>query len=123
MCEIYLNHASRFSLLCVPAAPIHCTECMQWSEALGVLAAMEAAGCQPVTRTYNTLMIACNAGGQWQQALGVHQRMLAAGQACNTTTYNALITAHGRAGHFHKVRPLMCAAALRMLPFVPLPHA
>ena len=33
----------------------------------------QAEGIKPVTRTYNTLMIACNASGQWQEALGVYE--------------------------------------------------
>ena len=38
----------------------------QWEEALGVLSRMQREGCAPVTRTYNTLMIACNTSAQWQ---------------------------------------------------------
>ena len=60
-------------------------------------------GIQPVTRTCNTLMIACNTSGQWQEALRVYEDMLAAGHVPNTTTYNALITAHSKAGSFNKV--------------------
>ena len=60
-------------------------------------------GIQPVTRTCNTLMIACNTSGQWPEALRVYEDMLAAGHVPNTTTYNALITAHSKAGSFNKV--------------------
>lgn len=60
-------------------------------------------GIQPVTRTCNTLMIACNTSGQWQEALRVYEDMLNAGHVPNTTTYNALITAHSKAGSFNKV--------------------
>jgi pentatricopeptide repeat domain-containing protein 1 len=58
----------------------------------------------PVTRTYNTLMIACNVSGQWQEALSVYEEMLGAGHVPNTTTYNALICAYSRSGKHKKVR-------------------
>jgi pentatricopeptide repeat domain-containing protein 1 len=60
-------------------------------------------GVPPVTRTYNTLMIACNTSGQWQQALEVHKEMRAAGHMLNTTSYNALISAHSKSGHLDQV--------------------
>jgi len=60
-------------------------------------------GVPPVTRTYNTLMIACNTSGQWQQALEVHRAMRAAGHMLNTTSYNALISAHSKSGHLDQV--------------------
>lgn len=56
-----------------------------------------------MTRTYNTLMIACNTSGQWQQALEVHGEMRGAGHALNTTSYNALISAHSKSGHLDQV--------------------
>lgn len=58
---------------------------------------------EPVARTYNTLMIACNSSNQWAEALGVYSQMAAAGHAPNTTTYNALITAYSKAGRLEKV--------------------
>ncbi len=60
-------------------------------------------GIEPVTRTYNTLMIACNTSGQWQTALQLYQEMKAAGHALNTTSYNALISAHSKAGDLPQV--------------------
>lgn len=62
-----------------------------------------AQGVPPVTRTFNTLMIACNTSGQWQQALEVHREMRADGHALNTTSYNALISAHSKSGHLDQV--------------------
>lgn len=56
-----------------------------------------------MTRTYNTLMIACNTSGQWQQALEVHREMRGAGHPLNTTSYNALISAHSKSGHLDQV--------------------
>jgi pentatricopeptide repeat protein len=38
----------------------------------------QADGTKPVTRTYNTLMIACNASGQWQEALNIYESEWAA---------------------------------------------
>ncbi len=60
-------------------------------------------GIEPVTRTYNTLMIACNTSGQWQTALQLYEEMRAAGHALNTTSYNALISAHSKAGDLSQV--------------------
>ena len=60
-------------------------------------------GIEPVTRTYNTLMIACNGSNQWQECLQVYARLVQAGMTPNTTTYNALISAHGKAGRIEKV--------------------
>ena len=60
-------------------------------------------GVPPVTRTFNTLMIACNTSGQWQQALEVHREMRGAGHPLNTTSYNALISAHSKSGHLDQV--------------------
>jgi len=57
-----------------------------------VLAQMKRENVQPVTRTYNTLMIACNTSNQWQEALRVYEELTASGQQPNTTTYNALIS-------------------------------
>lgn len=62
-----------------------------------------AQGIEPVTRTYNTLMIACNTSGQWATALQLHEEMRAAGHALNTTSYNALISAHSKAGDLPQV--------------------
>lgn len=39
-----------------------------------------AQGMAPVTRTYNTLMIACNSSNQWHEALSVYAQLVAAGQ-------------------------------------------
>ena len=58
---------------------------------------------QPVTRTYNTLMIACNTSSQWGEALRVYEEMAGAGHAPNTTTFNALISAYSKAGDLGKV--------------------
>lgn len=69
-----------------------------------VIDAMNANNTKPVTRTYNTLMIACNTSGQWQKALDVYSEMVRMGHAPNTTTYNALISAHSKAGRLEKVR-------------------
>lgn len=69
-----------------------------------VIDAMNASNTKPVTRTYNTLMIACNTSGQWQEALNVYSEMVRMGHTPNTTTYNALISAHSKAGRFEKVR-------------------
>jgi pentatricopeptide repeat protein len=55
-------------------------------------------GIEPVTRTFNTLMIACNTSGQWQEALQVFNKMISAGHAPNTTTFNALISAYSKVG-------------------------
>ena len=60
-------------------------------------------GIEPVARTYNTLMIACNGSNQWQECLHVYARMVQAGMTPNTTTYNALISAHSKAGRIEKV--------------------
>ena len=54
-------------------------------------------GVEPVTRTYNTLMIACNTSNNWQETLKVYSKMLQLGHQANTTTYNALITAYSKA--------------------------
>ncbi len=61
-------------------------------------------GIEPVTRTFNTLMIACNTSNQWQECLQVYGRLLQARMAPNTTTFNALISAYSKAGRFEKVR-------------------
>lgn len=65
----------------------------------------------PVLRTYNTLIIACNMCGQPREAMAVHRRMLDAGYNPNATTYNALISAYGKNGQLDKVRA--CPAAWR----------
>lgn len=75
-------------------------------QAAGSSAAEDSIGTQgiePVTRTYNTLMIACNTSGQWQTALQLYEEMRAAGHALNTTSYNALISAHSKAGDLSQV--------------------
>ena len=46
-------------------------------------------GVDPVLRTYNTLIIACNMCGQPREAMAVYRRMLDAGYSPNATTYNA----------------------------------
>jgi pentatricopeptide repeat domain-containing protein 1 len=64
---------------------------------------LQAAGIKPVTRTFNTLMIACNTSSQWQEALRIWGQMRAQGYVPNTTTYNALISAYSRGGLIDKV--------------------
>ena len=61
-------------------------------------------GVDPVLRTYNTLIIACNMCGQPREAMAVYRRMLDAGYNPNATTYNALISAYGKNGQLDKVR-------------------
>lgn len=61
-------------------------------------------GVEPVLRTYNTLIIACNMCGQPREAMAVYRRMLDEGYSPNATTYNALISAYGKAGQLDKVR-------------------
>ena len=61
-------------------------------------------GVDPVLRTYNTLIIACNMCGQPREAMAVYRRMLDAGYNPNATTYNALISAYGKSGQLDKVR-------------------
>ena len=56
---------------------------------------MKCEGVAPVTRTYNTLMIACNTSNQWQEALRVYDELVTHGHQPNTTTYNALISGGG----------------------------
>ena len=72
-------------------------------------------GVDPVLRTYNTLIIACNMCGQPREAMAVYRRMLDAGYNPNATTYNALISAYGKNGQLDKVRaassPLLCTCA------------
>jgi pentatricopeptide repeat protein len=60
-------------------------------------------GVEPVLRTYNTLIIACNMCGQPREAMAVYKRMLDEGYTPNATTYNALISAYGKAGQLDKV--------------------
>ena len=59
-------------------------------------------GVDPVLRTYNTLIIACNMCGQPREAMAVYRRMLDAGYSPNATTYNALISAYGKNGQLDK---------------------
>ena len=73
-----------------------------------------AQGVDPVLRTYNTLIIACNMCGQPREAMAVYRRMLDAGYSPNATTYNALISAYGKNGQLDKARPI---------PLHCLPHA
>ena len=63
-----------------------------------------AQGVEPVLRTYNTLIIACNMCGQPREAMAVYKRMLDEGYNPNATTYNALISAYGKAGQLDKAR-------------------
>ena len=65
--------------------------------------AVHMQGVEPVLRTYNTLIIACNMCNQPREAMAVHKRMLDEGYTPNATTYNALISAHGKAGQLDKV--------------------
>ncbi len=60
-------------------------------------------GMEPVLRTYNTLIIACNMCNQPREAMAVYKRMLDEGYTPNATTYNALISAHGKAGQLDQV--------------------
>ena len=58
---------------------------------------------QPVLRTYNTLMIACNICSQPREALRLYEAMRRdEGFSPNATTFNALITAHGKAGQLDR---------------------
>ena len=68
-----------------------------------IIACMQ--GVEPVLRTYNTLIIACNMCNQPREAMAVYKRMLDEGYTPNATTYNALISAHGKAGQLDKVPP------------------
>lgn len=68
-------------------------------------------GVEPVLRTYNTLIIACNMCNQPREAMAVHRRMLNEGFTPNATTYNALISAYGKAGQLDKVMEV-CSALL-----------
>jgi pentatricopeptide repeat domain-containing protein 1 len=70
---------------------------------LQVIDHMNSNNTKPVTRTYNTLMIACNTSGQWREALNVYAEMIRLGHSPNTTTFNALISAHSKAGRLEKV--------------------
>lgn len=47
-------------------------------------------GIEPVTRTYNTCMIACNSSNHWQEALQVYAQMLQVG-GCRQTTFYTLV--------------------------------
>lgn len=60
-------------------------------------------GVQPVLRTYNTLIIACNMCNQPREALSVYTEMLGENFMPNSTTYNALISAYGKLGQLEKV--------------------
>ena len=59
---------------------------------------MRAQGTKPETRTYNTIMTACNRSGQPESAMAVYERMLADGMQPTTGTYTGLITAWGKNG-------------------------
>jgi pentatricopeptide repeat domain-containing protein 1 len=54
---------------------------------------MRAAGGQPDTVTYNTLITACANGGQWQEAARVFEAMQAESVLADTITHSTLITA------------------------------
>ena len=54
-------------------------------------------GVEPVLRTFNTLIIACNMCNQPREAMAVHRRMIEEGLEPNATSYNALISAYGKA--------------------------
>ena len=60
-------------------------------------------GIEPVLRTYNTLIIACNTCNQPREAIAVHRRMIEEGFEPNATTYNALISAYGKTGQLDSV--------------------
>lgn len=83
-----------------------------------------AQGVEPVLRTYNTLIIACNMCNQPREAMAVHKRMLDEGYTPNATTYNALISAHGKAGQLDKVGPEPTLLIAWLMPIMPAPaHA
>ena len=62
-------------------------------------------GIKPETRTYNTIINACNRSGQAEAALQVYDRMLADGSHPSATTYTALISAYGKAGKVRMPAP------------------
>lgn len=62
-----------------------------------------AQGVAPALRTFNTLVIACNACDRPYEALAVHAELVAAGFAPNSTTCNALVAAHARLGQVDRV--------------------
>jgi pentatricopeptide repeat protein len=64
-----------------------------------------AQGIKPETRTYNTIMTACNRAGQPESAMGVYERMLGDGMQPTTSTYTGLITAWGKIGKVAAARP------------------
>lgn len=78
-------------------------------------------GVEPVLRTYNTLIIACNMCNQPREAMAVHRRMLNEGYTPNATTYNALISAYGKAGQLDKVMEVRPQHFL-VVTMLPLPH-
>lgn len=59
-------------------------------------------GVEPVLRTYNTCLIACNMCNQPREALAVYHRLLTDGFAPNSTTMNALISAYGKTAQLDK---------------------
>ena len=63
-----------------------------------LLAHLRAQGVAPVLRTYNTVMIACNACNQPGEALAAYGRLLADGLVPNATTFNALMWVRVREG-------------------------
>ena len=81
-------------LPCLWSCQSHCSTSILLGELQGV---------EPVLRTYNTLIIACNMCNQPREAMAVHRRMLNEGYTPNATTYNALISAYGKAGQLDKV--------------------
>ena len=52
----------------------------------------------PETRTYNTIINACNRSGQPDEGYKVYERMLREGAVPSATTYTALISAYGKIG-------------------------
>ena len=56
----------------------------------------------PETRTYNTIINACNRSGQPDEGYKVYERMLREGAVPSATTYTALISAYGKIGKVGK---------------------
>ena len=77
-------------------------------------------GVDPVLRTYNTLIIACNMCGQPREAMAVYRRMLDAGYSPNATTYNALISAYGKNGQLDKAGTPAQIPVLQWQPLSPV---
>lgn len=64
---------------------------------------MKSRGVEPVVRTFNTVMISCNAAGRTNETLQVYNSMLQNSLKPNTTSFNALISAYSKAHRFEMV--------------------